>query len=918
VSITKVTGLEEDMPQAGARFVEPLATAPSLSMLGGKGRSLARLLGAGFPVPDGFHVTTAAYSGFIAENDLASRIIGHAKPEVRRGMLSFDHASEKIRALIVAAPIPDRIATEISAAYAALSAGAVAVRSSATAEDLPDLSFAGQQDTYLNVSGPEELLDAVRRCWASLWTARAIGYRHQLAIAQDDVAMAVVVQRMVQAEISGVLFTANPATGARSEMIVNASYGLGEAIVSGQVTPDAHVVDRTSFTVKESVIGAKQQMVVADGTHGTRVEDVGLARQGVSSLEQAQLDELVRLAVDVEKHFEGEPQDIEWLFAEHKLWLLQSRPITHLPPPPLTDVVWEPPEPGAYLGRSQLVEHIPDPVSTLFEDLHMRRSLQHYWGMNLSARGVHAFEDTQPPACFVVQTTLNGYAYRQVGEPPRTGFLPDEVPHRSVPRPLLRLWWWWRQRTAVMRMWVWWVPEWRYVSLPRYLRVVERWRQLGPATATTEQLWRGIREMSLADARYWYRGGVWNAFSLTRGAEFDLHRFLEQNAPGRFTSGQFLTGQRSRALDGQIALWRIARRIREIPELHTAVVETPPKRLLSLLRTRPDAADVARALDEYLATFGHQISTLDFVEPSEAEAPVNTLQSLHALVLQADYDPVARQYQIAEKRHAAEHEANTFFRSRRLWWQFRWRLWKARHFYPNREEAMFFMGRAWTVLRPLAHELGKRLVAAGTLAQPDDVYFLTTDELARAVRSLVAADTARRRGLGTIDPALPQYRVLVDSRRQLRESRRSLNPPFNVPGLPPWARPRAGAAPDVSQEMSGPNVLKGSPVSPGKVTAVASLILTPADFERMRPGSVLVCPTTTPAWTQLFPQAAGLVTDIGGILAHGSIVAREYGIPAVLGINDATQRIRDGQTITVDGDRGIVVIEEHDTGQGAK
>lgn len=904
------------MAQGAENQVEPLATVPSLSTLGGKGCSLARLLRAGFPVPDGFHVTTSAYRTFIAENDLASRIIALAKPVARRGRLSFDEASEQIRGLIVAARIPDRVAAEIVASYTALSAGAVAVRSSATAEDLPDLSFAGQQDTYLNVSGIEELLDAVRRCWASLWTARAIGYRHQMALTPDEISMAVVVQRMVPADVAGVLFTANPATGARTEMIVNASYGLGEAIVSGQVTPDTYVVDRASLAVRESVVGAKQQMIVADGANGTRIEDVGLARQGVSSLDQAQLDALVHLAVDVEKHFDGLPQDVEWLFAEGKLWLLQSRPITRLPPPPLTDVRWEPPEPGAYLGRSQLVEHIPDPVSTLFEDLHMRLSLQRYWGMNLAARGVHAFEDTQPPACFIIQTTLNGYAYRQVGEPPRTGFLPDEAPRYEVPGPLLRLWSRWRGRVSLLRMYIWWVPQWRYVSLPRYLRVVARWRKLAPGTATTEQLWRGMREMSLADARYWYRGGVWNAFSLTRGFEFDLHRFLQQHAPGRFTSGQFLTGQRSRAQDGQVALWRIAQCIRETPALCAAVVQTPPKRLLELLHARPDAAGVVRALDDYLATFGHQISTLDFVEPSEAEAPVNTIQSLHSLVLRDDYDPLERQRQIAHKRRCAEREANAFFRDRQLWWQFRWRLWKARHFYPNREEAMFFMGKAWTVLRPLAHELGKRLVAAGTLAQPDDVYFLTADEVGRGIRALVAADMARRRGFDPVDPALPQYRALVVARRQLRESRRSLNPPFNVPGLLPWARPRNGAEPDAEPALSGPNVLRGSPVSPGKVTATASLILSPADFDRMRPGTILVCPTTTPAWTQLFPQAAGLVTDIGGILAHGSIVAREYGIPAVLGINDATQRIRDGQMITVDGDRGIVVIDDHEKPRG--
>lgn len=226
---------------------------------------------------------------------------------------------------------------------------------------------------------------------------------------------------------------------------------------------------------------------------------------------------------------------------------------------------------------------------------------------------------------------------------------------------------------------------------------------------------------------------------------------------------------------------------------------------------------------------------------------------------------------------------------------------------------MFYMGKAWTVLRPLARELGKRLLKAGTLHEADHIYFLTTAELGKAVRALVADAQARARGISGSTPAVIELADQAVARRDLREARRQLNPPFHVPGPPPWARKPGGQEEDAAV---ADNVLTGSPVSPGKVTALASLVLSPAEFDKMRPGTILVCPTTTPAWTSLFPQAVGLVTNIGGILAHGSIVAREYGIPAVLGIEGATEQIRDGQLITVDGDRGTVTLESPDAVQG--
>src|ERR687897_378117 len=272
--------------------------------VGGKGASLARLLRAGMPVPGGFHVTTAAYERFVTENDLKSGIraalekVDASKPE------TLTNASEKIGDLFLRADMPEEVSEAISEAYAGLELGepAVAVRSSATTEDLPSASFAGQQATSLNVRGEDELLEAVRRCWASLWSARAIAYRERQGFDDDRASIAVVVQRLIAAEVAGILFTANPVSGARDEIVVNAARGLGEAVVGGLATPDSFTLDRTTLAVRERQTGRQEvETVLAERGTTERVLDPERAAQ--PTLNDAQLARLAQIGIDIEAHF---------------------------------------------------------------------------------------------------------------------------------------------------------------------------------------------------------------------------------------------------------------------------------------------------------------------------------------------------------------------------------------------------------------------------------------------------------------------------------------------------------------------------------------------------------------------------------------------------------------------------------------
>ena len=294
-----------------------------LDRAGGKGASLGELIRAGFPVPPGFVVTTGAYDRFVAHDGLGETIA-----RMRR-----EDDPSTIRRAFEAAPVPPEVQRAVLAAYGRLGLGPVAVRSSATAEDLPEAAFAGQHDSFLNVVGPEALVQAVRRCWASLWTDRAVAYRARLALDQRTVKLAVVVQRFVAAEAAGVLFTANPVTGARNEVIIDASPGLGEAVVSGLVTPDHFVVRKGKFgwRIVERRLGRREVVVRSHSEGGTEHVE-GPAAAVEPAVPDRALRRLARLGAAIERHY-GAPQDVEWAWAADELFVVQARPITALPHP---------------------------------------------------------------------------------------------------------------------------------------------------------------------------------------------------------------------------------------------------------------------------------------------------------------------------------------------------------------------------------------------------------------------------------------------------------------------------------------------------------------------------------------------------------------------------------------------------------
>ncbi|MCH2560693.1 MAG: PEP-utilizing enzyme, partial [Pseudomonadales bacterium] len=897
-------------------FTTPIKTTQNdLDLVGGKGRSLARMSCADFDVPGGFLVTTDAYKKFIADSDLKSKIIELAKPELRDGYPNFELSSKEINKIIQNAKIDANITDQIKVAYQQLDQAnlSVAVRSSANAEDLPDFSFAGQQETFLNVSGEDEVVSAVKKCWSSLWTAQAISYRHQNGIDQSSVAMGVVVQVMIPSEVSGILFTANPTNGERSEMIVNSSFGLGEAVVGGQVTPDTFIVDRTTLTSKETILGPKEHQIVYDGDQGIKIEKVSESNQGISSLSDSMLTELCNAALKVEALYEGKPQDIEWAFCNGKLHLLQSRPITNLPVQPI-EVDWTPPSPAKYVARRQIVENMPEPLCPLFEELYLLRGLElvrpegagmvgggplfvtvnGYGYMRFDHQIIHDMniekikdlsEEEIEAEDFKMMRKYSADAYARVSTmavsdvkifqeelKPEDRKLFDDWYEKSgreeidgiltIPYPDFPTFIAFNHTTWNNKI----LKRWFEYTKPRLENVAKKWKEINISNASNQTLLDGITEMGIEEGNYWSDDSS-HTFGVAKSTDDQFNTFLKTVLPDHnFTSGQFLSGIDSKSMQANADLFEIAKLIRGNDELEYLVLTVPAPFLMEALQKNEKAKEVNRALDNLFSIYGHQGYSLDFIEPTQEEDPSGLFASLKSMVRDKSYHPDNQKAKTAKIRKEKYEEISKLL-SGLEYWQFRYRWWLALKFNYIREEVAFYFGYTWSILRPMAFELNQRLVGASILKGNHDIFFLKTDEIADCISLLESNKSTEK------------YIPLVEERINYREACKRHHPPGT---LPSYASKVDGISFKETQRKNddNSNEMLGFPVSSGIITAKASVVTGPSEFDKMEPGTILVSPLTTPAWTQLFAHAVGLVTDIGSILAHGSIVAREYGIPA--------------------------------------
>jgi rifampicin phosphotransferase len=854
-------------------FVLPLADLnATLECVGGKGMSLAKMARAGLPVPGGFHVTTEAYRYFVTENGIQSRILetldgaGHIS---MTDTARLEALSQQIGAYFSSGVIPPEIEQEVRTAYAHIPGQTlrearipVAVRSSATAEDLPGASFAGQQETYLNICGVEDVLAAIKKCWASLWTARAIAYRARQGIAPDAVALAVVVQELVFADASGVLFTANPVNGKRNEMMITATWGLGEAIVGGLVTPDTLTLDKVSGQVLRREISRKLVMTVRIAS-GTQEEPVPQRMQIAPVLKNAQAVHLGKLGTAIENLY-GMPMDIEWTLAKGKFAIVQARPVTSLPEPPLA---WTRSNPKALMARGSFAEFVPDPVSPLFATLAVPIA------QDQSQKLMETFLNFQGERCYIVEV-VNGYVY--------IGFLmTPKIIWKMMGASIgmsIKLMKSGRQRWAVVRA--------------KIRETVKKW-QGDLATFSAPELLAGVREIFDATAEY-YTVAQSGPIGMAPMTEILFSRFYTLLVKGKTDPepSAFLLGLNTIPLRAEKSLYDLSLWVKTQPELAEYIQSTPAEKIFALLKTRPIpvplAGDFVNRLTVHLAEFGHTLYDLDFAKPVPVDDPTPVIEAMKVYMDGKGASPYERQRVQVERREKAEQAITQRLDPlRRRWFTKLVKL--AQDYGPDREDCIADIGLGHPQMRVLLAEFGHRLAAGGAIALPEDVYWLEAQEA-----DVLAAALDKGESLNS-------YVSQVEQRKAQWQRARSLIPPATIPEKSAMAKLLVHDNPEG-------NTLKGYGASAGKVTARACVLRGPDEFGNMRPGDVIVAVTTTPAWTPLFSMASAVVTDIGGPLSHSSIVAREYGIPAVMATGVATKRIQQGQIITVDGSTGIVTL----------
>ena len=830
-----------------------------IDQAGGKAANLGELTRAGLPVPPGFVVLTEAYRAYIAEHQMHEQITALAAA-ASDDPAGYDEAAAQIKALFED-EVSDTLRTEIAEAYAALGEDVpVAVRSSATAEDLPEASFAGQQDTFLNVRGLDDLLVAVGDCWASLWTARAMAYRARQGIDPATVSLAVVVQQMVDAESAGVMFTANPSNGRRDETVISAAWGLGESVVSGAVNTDNIVVRTSDGTIVSNEIADKAVMSVY-AQQRSQERPVPADQRKRPVLSEAEVAELAAYGTRIENHY-GTPQDIEWARADGKFWILQARPITALPEPEAampTD--WTVPEPTAMYVRASIVEQLPDPLSPLFADMidgAVTRSLQSLFRELLQEDVIRERD--------VGLTTVNGYAY-----------------YRYTRSGMGRLMW---KSPPAFRMLLngGTQDRWRSYSHPRYRRIVSDWTARDISELSTDELLAGVQE--LVDAAAEYYTAVQTIIPVAATSEvlftwcYDSVVRTKDDPPAPV----FLLGYDSAPIRAEKSLYDLATWTRSHPELADSLLALPPQTFLETAVESQDPLwhEWQTRFQAHLAGYGHVVYNLDFINPVPADDPVPLLETLRFFVSGKGVDPYERQQRSAARREEATAAVLTRLDAVRAMPIRRLLRW-AQRVAPVREDALADVGLAWPQLRRMLAEIGRRLQQAGVINEPDEVYWLRRKEIEDGVGNLAEQ---------------------VEQRKQLWRGQLRATPPQLLP-KGSWGDMFRNWMPAASEDQTG-DLIKGTGASAGTITAPARVLGGPQDFGSMQPGDVLVASITTPAWTSLFAMASAVVTDIGGPLSHSSIVAREYGIPAVLGTAVATRRIRSGQLIKVDGDAGTV------------
>lgn len=869
-----------------------------ISYVGGKGANLGEMTKAGFPVPQGFCITTYAYRTFIQGNTVMNGLFDKLDQIKANDLAQISILGLRIRNTINSISMPGGIKNSILVSWERTGKDkSYAVRSSATAEDLPTASFAGQQDTYLNICGIEQLLEAVKNCWASLFTDRAIAYREKNKFDHRLVFLCVVVQEMVFPDVSGIMFTAEPITGLRKTVSIDASFGLGEALVSGIVNPDLYQV-RSDVIIKKK-ISKKKVAIYSLPKGGTVTKDIPLEKQEIQALDDDKIIELAGLGQKIEAHYSLE-QDIEWGFANGKFYILQSRPITSLYP--LPNVLDDNFHVFMSFGHIQMMTDVMKPLSiSIFKNVLnvLKKEDAPFGNYIIFDAGGRIFADAK--ALLLLKPIRKRFLKVFSGMDELISLALVEVAKREdITESSI-------SKKTLLRT----VRKIGPIIIPVISKVIYNFFIKDPTKAISEvtsliekikkNSEKNIFEVTGPDrirriqenmgnmlpnviakvVVYWITGIV------AAGA---LKKRLK-NKVGEKRS-DYLLSKLNKSLPGNITtelglevadLADIARKYPEVVEyLQVANNSSFYKELIKV----KGGVEFKDGLKSFIRKYGMRCSgEVDITKPRWNEEPLQLVSSILSNIRTAkacEHREKFKQGELDAQMAAKEIVSEFNFIEKRIVS----RLVKLyRNLMGMREHHKFSLILHLDIYKRAILEDGDNLIKKGILKNKQDVFYFTLQELIAVEENSFPGD----------------IQVYIEKIKNQYQQYEKLTPPrvMTSEGEIITGRARNIKAPE--------GALIGTPVSAGIVEGIAKVVLRLEDAN-LSPGEILVAPYTDPGWTPLFTSAIGLITEVGGMMTHGSVIAREYGLPAVVGIEKATELIKNGDRIRVNGTEGFVQI----------
>jgi len=869
----------------------------SLARVGGKGANLGELCHIpGIAVPAGFCVSTRAYQDFVHKSKEFAELLKALELIDIESFEELKAAGERLRAHLENLDIPVAIQQEIGRAWRMTgSQYAYAIRSSATAEDLPGASFAGQQDTFLNIKGEHNILDCVRKCWASLFTDRAIAYRRKNGFAHDKVLLSVVVQRMVFPEVSGIMFTADPVGGNRKIVSIDASFGLGEALVSGIVSADLYQVKADKLINKQ--IAGKEIAIYAKPEGGTAKVEIAEERQTTQALPDEDAVRLARMGRSIEKHF-GSPQDIEWCLADNEIFIVQSRPITTLYPVPA--VADEQLHLFVSFGHVQMMTEVIKPlgISVLRTFLPLGKSSPRAESDLLVEAGGRLYSDVvtrllEYPQLRkllpVILLNIDELISRAVQDfMDREEFQANEQPGKRLEFALVIKAF--PTAFAVLKNILYRDNKHAIAQLNQFIdkQVRENRKRLQGVSGSDritmiQEILHGMLSMIFMRIVQYLPAAIGTYKLIESLSKKWLGDAAELGSISKSPPGNVTT-------EMGLALGDVADAARNHPAVIEYLEHAADKTFWEDLRSVPGGEDVLPVFLNYFERYGMRgTGEIDLTRPRWREAPTQLVPAILSHI--GGVRPGRHRLDFQAGKEEAEIGARRLLERLRqkpmgsLKARIMRRLIKVhRSLIGMREHPKYFIVQNFDIIKQAILQEADTLAAGGILERPDDIFWFSLQEIKDIIET-------RR-----------VNHDIIAMRKEKFQRDQQLTPPRAITSEGEIITAKPGV-------HVPPNALAGSPVSAGTVEGRARVVLKLAEA-KMDKGDILVAPYTDPAWTPLFPLAAGLVTEVGGLMTHGAVVAREYGIPAVVGVDNATRKIQDGQKIRVDGTQGFVEILE--------